>query len=625
VTPTARVMAVAALLVSAAPLGAAERILLELDAREAPRRILHARLSIPVRPGPLTLLYPKWLPGEHGPTGPIADVAGIALTAGGRPVAWQRDPVDMHALHCEVPAGVSVLEMRLDFLTPAAAGGFSSGASATADLALVSWNQVLFYPRGGRPDDLEYEASLRLPPGWTHASALSVVPGEAADPIRFAPVSLTTLVDSPLLAGAHFRVVALDEGAPPHRLNIAADSAAALEIRPETVAQYRNLVRETGALFGSRPYRKYDFLLALSDTIAHFGLEHHESSDNRWSERALVDEDKRRAGFAGLLPHEMVHTWNAKYRRPAGLAIGRFDEPMKGELLWVYEGLTTYLGGILTARSGLLTADEYRQDLALTAAEMGSHRGRSWRPLADTAVAAQILFGARPDGRAWRRGVDFYAESNLLWLEADTLIRRLTEGRKSLDDFCRAFHGGHSGSPSVLPYTFDDVVAGLNQVAPHDWRSFWRKRLDATGEGAPLEGIAASGWRLVYKDTPSSMQKAHEDANETTDVRYSLGFVVTKDGTIPDVVPDSPAARAGVAAGGKLIAVNGRRWSGPVLREAIRAAKDAPVELIVQHGEFIRTHRCAYSEGERYPHLERDQSRPDLLADIIRPKSTPKP
>jgi len=605
--------------------GAAAEVTLEVDARDAARKIFHARLQIPATPGPLTLLYPKWLPGEHGPTGPIADVAGPRITAAGKPLPWTRDPVEMYAVSVEVPSGAGSVDVAFDYLSPAAAGGFSSGASATAMLSVISWNQLLVYPRGADADRLLYAASLRLPSGWSHATALapdaSAETGKSGDLIRFAPVSLTTLVDSPVLAGAHLktRLLSAERDAIPHRLDMVADSEAALEISPVTLDAYRRLVAETYALFGARHYRHYDFLLTLSDGVAHFGLEHHESSDDRVPERCLVDDDKRRAHLAGLLEHEMVHSWNGKYRRPAGLQPGRFDEPMRGELLWVYEGLTEYLGEILTARTADFTPDEYRDALALTAADMQATVGRSWRPLADTAVAAQILYDARPDWASWRRGVDFYPESSLLWLEADTLIRRESGGRRSLDDFCRAFHGPPSGSPAVVPYTVDDVYAALQRVQPYDWKKFWTERLQSTSPSAPLAGIAAAGWKLGWSETPNAIQRAREESDKTTDVRFSIGFVVNDDGTIPDVVPDSPGAKSGVGPGMRLVGVGGRKWSREILRSAIRASKTAPIELLLENGDFYRTCRLDYSGGERYPRLERDAARPDLLAQIIRP------
>jgi predicted metalloprotease with PDZ domain len=610
---------------AAATLRAAEPsgpIRLDVDAREAPRKILHARLVIPTAPGPLTLLYPKWLPGEHGPTGPIADLAGLKITAGGSVLPWTRDPVEMYAFRCDVPAGAASVEVALDYLAPAASGGFSSASSTTTQLAVISWNQVLLYPKGASSDAILIAPSLTLPAGWSHATALDREAGAAGaaaasgSVLRFATVSLTTLVDSPVLAGAHFRSIPL---APDHRIDLAADGEPALAMDDKTLAACKNLVAETGSLFGARHYRHYDFLLTLSDLVAHFGLEHHESSDDRVAERSLIDEAKRKANLSDLLSHEMVHSWNGKHRRPAGLMPGRFDEPMKGELLWVYEGLTQYLGDILAARAAFVTDDQYREMIAITAAEMEATRGRSWRPLADTAVAAQVLYEARPDWALYRRSVDFYPESNLLWLEADALIRRESGGRKSLDDFCRLFFGGRSGPPSVIPYTADDVFAALNQVQPHDWKRFWTERLQATDASRPLAGLSAAGWKLAWSDTPGEMLRAREDAGKTTDARFSIGFLVSDDGAIPDVVPESPAAKAGVAPGMRLVAVNGRRWSHEILREAIRASSKQPVELLVENGDYYRSYRLDYSGGERFPRLERDGSKPDLLTKIITP------
>ena len=620
-SPSRLAAAASLFLLTAALRAAANRpVILEVDAREAPRKIFHAKLVIPAAPGPMTLAYPKWIPGEHGPTGPIADLVGIRFSANGKAIAWKRDPADMYLFRLEVPPGAAAVEASLDYVSPVETGGFSSGASATANLTLISWNQLLLYPADGKPDEIAYEASLRLPDGWKWAGALDAE-GPSAQAIRFAPVPLTTLVDSPILTGAHFRVIDLTREPLVHRLDIAADSEAALEMSPELEAQYRSLVGETGALFGARHYRHYDFLLTLSDHTAHFGLEHHESSDDRVDERSLIDADRRQL-MAGLLPHEMTHSWNGKYRRPADLAIGTFQEPMHGDLLWVYEGLTEYLGQVLAARSGLLTPEQYREDLALTAAEMDHQKGRAWRPLQDTAVAAQILYGARSDWSAWRRGVDFYSEGELLWLEADTILRRESRGSKSLDDFCRLFLGGASGAPKVVPYTFDDVLAALNMILPYDWKSFWRTRLDSTAPGAPLAGIAGSGWKVVYTQEIPDMQRAAEDVHRVTDVRYSLGISVREDGVIPDVLPESPAAAAGVGPGMRLVAVNARRWSPAVLRDAIKRSGSRAIELLVENGEFFKTFRLDDAGPERYPHLERDNARPDILSSIIHPTAS---
>jgi predicted metalloprotease with PDZ domain len=606
-------------------------IRLSVDLSEAPRRIFHARLVIPAAPGPLTLLYPKWIPGEHGPTGPITNLAGIKFAAGGKPLAWRRDDVEMYAFHCQVPPGADSVEVELDYLSPTEGGYFTASPVATTQLAVLNWNLILVYPQGRRADELTYAASLRLPPGWKFGTALPVAHqgGQSGDTVEFAPVSLTTLVDSPVITGAHFRAVPLVvEGAPPHEIDLAGESEAAIGMSPQLARNYTQLVAEALALFGAHHYRGYHFLFALSDYVEPFGLEHHESSDNRLPERTLIEDALRKLG-AELLPHEFVHSWNAKYRRPAGLTTSDFHQPMQGELLWVYEGLTQYLGELLTARSGLRTPEEFRENLAQVAAYLDHRPGRTWRPLADTAVAAQTLYGAPQEWASWRRGVDFYDESALIWLEADVIIRRQNQDRRSLDDFCRLFLGGPSGPPEVKPYTYEDILTALNEVAPYDWRAFFNARLNSTGPRAPLGGLEASGWRVVYTDVPNDLLQAAEREQDFMDLSYSIGLVLKHkkenrdDGRILDVIHGMPAAQAGIGPGMRLVAVNGRAWSPEVLREAVAPATGAqtakqPLELLVENAGFYRTHSLNYHGGERYPHLERDPGRPDLLSEITR-------
>jgi predicted metalloprotease with PDZ domain len=604
-------------------------IRIRVDATEAPRGILHARLEIPVRPGPVTLVYPKWIPGEHGPTGPLVGLAGIKITAAGRTVAWERDLVDMHAFHCRVPPGASLLDVTLDFLFPRP-GGDSWVASSTAQLLTLNWNQVVLYPAGRAVDEIPVVAWLQLPAGWRYGTALQTVKLDSAL-IQFAPVSLATLVDSPVLAGAHFRRVDVSPaGGPPSAVDLACDSEAGLAAGPELIAGWKQLVAEGGALFGARHYRHYDFLVSLSDHLMHDGLEHHESSDNRMPERALVDDDLRLAN-SGLLPHEFAHSWNGKYRRPAGLLSPDFQQPMKTDLLWMYEGLTSYLGFVLTARSGLASPERAREDLAYAAGWLDKRAGRTWRPLQDTADEAQVLYGAPRAWESWRRGVDFYEEGVLIWLEADVLIRQRTGGKRSLDDFCRAFFGASGGArtrgervggaPAVVPYTLDDLVKALGQVAPHDWRAFFAARLRSTSPRPPLGGLEGSGWRLVWADTLNPTLRAAEKDEEHTDLRYSIGVLLDQDGTIADVVPGSVAADAGLGPGMKPLAVNGMRFSIDRLREALREGKNgtAPLELLAENGESVRAYRLDWHGGELYPALARDPAKPDLLAEILKP------
>jgi predicted metalloprotease with PDZ domain len=607
---------------AASALGQTKPIRIEVDATDAPRSILHARLTLPAQAGPLTLLYPKWIPGEHAPTGPVTDLVGLKMSAAGQPVPWVRDSEDMFVFHLEVPKGAQSVEVSLDFLLPPKGDGFSSSASSTARLLVLSWNQVLLYPQGPKASEISFAPDLRLPEGWKFATALPLE-RETADVHEFGKVSLETLVDSPLIAGPHLRTLRLAPDDPvPHWLHIVADSAAALEIKPHDAAHFSTLVKETGALFGARHYRDYHFLLTLSDNVAHFGLEHHQSSDNRRREDYLTNPESLKLG-ALLLPHEMVHSWNGKYRRPAGLATPDYEQPMKSELLWVYEGLTEYLGNVLTARCGLWTDEDFREDLALSAAILDHQVGRKWRPLADTTTAAQLLYEARAGGTAWRRSVDFYPEGELIWLEADTVIRRQTGGRRTLDDFCQAFHGGKSGPPQVKPYTYDDLVEALAKIASYDWRSFFQARVYDVDPRAPVGGIEASGWRLIYNETIPDMLQAAESIHKFTDLSFSLGLSLEEGGGVRDVIPGSPAARAGVAPAMKLVAVNGRRWTAALIRKAIQEAKTntAPIELLVENGDFFQTCAVDYHDGEKYPHLERDPSKPDLLEAILQSRA----
>lgn len=594
---------------------------LNVDARDVGRKLLHAQLRIPASPGALTLVYPKWLPGEHGPRGPITDLVGLHVTAGGKPVAWNRDPVDMYAFHVDVPAGADAVEVSLDFLSPSSLSGFSSAASATPHLALLTWNQLLLYPQGPKSDETIFKPTLRLPAGWKYGTSLVTVQDtRESGRIDFEPVSLTLLVDSPVVAGEHFRVVPLDTSDRPVELDIAADSAAALAIAPEVTEALRRLVMQSDALFGSRHFDRYHFLLTLSDHVAHFGLEHHQSNDTRMAERALIDETLGRLALR-VLSHEYAHSWNGKYRRAAGLATPDYQEPMQGELLWVYEGLTQYLGNLLAVRSGLWTPEQFRERLASSAAELDHRPGRGWRPLVDTAVGAQLHNNAPRAWASYRRASDYYDEGWLIWLDADMLIREQTRGRRSLDDFCRAFLGGTSGPPSVKTYTVDDVVKTLNEVHPHDWRKFLMDRLTSTGPRAPLGGIERSGYRLIYNDKPNQYLEDRADADELTDATFSIGIKVKEDGELQDVIPGTPAYEAGIGPGMKLIAVNSRRFSPDVLRDALlpTSAKPATLTLLVEANELFTQHSFQYGKGVREPHLERDGSKPDLLEKHIAP------
>jgi predicted metalloprotease with PDZ domain len=601
-------------------------VTISVDATSAARKIFHAKLKIPASAGDLTLYYPKWIPGEHAPDGPVIDLAGLKFTASGKTLKWRRDLLDGFTIHVDVPAGETEVNAELDFLSPATfEGGFSAGSSATDKMAVISWNQVLLYPKGWKTDDLTYIATLKLPANWKYGTPLPIesttgdqLNGETQ--IKFKASSLSTLVDSPVIAGEFLKVVKLADD-PLTEMDIAADSAAALAAPQEVWDHYKNLVEQANKLFGAHHYRDYHFLLSLSDHVAHFGLEHHESDDSRIDERGLVDDSARKAS-ASLLPHEYVHSWNGKYRRPAGLATPDYQQPMQDDLLWVYEGLTNYLGTVLTARSGLHTPEQERDDLAMTAAALDHTPGRAWRNLQDTADAAPELYFSPRAWESWRRSTDFYDEDTLNWLWVDVIIRQQSKGTKSIDDFCHLFHGAPSTGPVVKPYTFDDVVSTLTQVVAYDWRGFWTERLTNHGPGAPLGGIEGSGWKLVYDETQSEMERGAEGNWHFVDSAFSIGLQLREDGTITDTIEGMPAALAGIGPGMKLIAVNGRQYSPEVLRAALKAGKGGttPLELLVENTDYYKTYKLDYHGGERYPHLVRDDSKPDVLTEIYKAK-----
>jgi len=613
-----------ALAAMAAPAATAETapIALSLDASHVAQRLLHVSSDIPVAPGPLTLLYPKWIPGEHGPTGPVVNLVDLHLSANGKELAWERDPVEMYALHVVIPAGVTRLAAQADFLFPGEGGNFSSGPGATDALAVLSWNTVALYPQGTSADELRVAPTLRLPAGWTYATALAKQ-GDEGGAIRFATVSLATLVDSPVLAGEH--LVDLDLGVHDgagHHLSIAADRAADLASAGDLTAPMRRLVVEAQALFGARHYGSYRWLLTLSDHVEHFGLEHHESSDDRVDEETIVQEASKRA-LPSLLAHEFVHSWNGKYRRPEGLLSPDFQRPMRGELLWVYEGLTEHLGYLLPARAGFWTPDYYREQIASIAATLDAQTGRNWRPLGDTAVAAQILYGTPADGRPRRRGVDFYDESVFLWLDVDTLLRERSQGKVTLDDFCHRFHGGASSGPAVVPYSREDVIKTLNALVPYDWQGLFAERVDRVTPRLPMSGVERAGWRLVYNDKPNAAIADDESRREDHDWRFSLGFSVSKKETVEEVLPDSPAGRAGMVAGEKVLGVGGHVYSARAVEAALAEAKGgkAPIEVVVADGDAVRIHRIDYHDGPRRPHLERIEGRPDVLTEILKARA----
>jgi len=598
-------------------------IQLSVDLTDAPRRLLHATETVPVTSGPLTLVYPKWIPGEHGPTGPIENFAGFFITADGKPVKWERDKVDMYAFHITVPDGVTRLDIKMDFLA-AASGNFTAGGSTSANLALLSWNTLVVYPDGTDASAVMLTPSVTVPDGWRFGTALEKSGKADGNTTAFKTVSLETLIDSPVLAGRYFRQIELaPEITPKHYLDMAADGPEELELSQSHIDEFDKLVRETGALYKSRHYNSYHFLVTLSDEVAHFGLEHHQSSDDRVMARTFTD-DQSFVLDGLLLPHEFTHSWNGKYRRPAGLATSNYQKPMEGDLLWVYEGLTEYLGDVLAARCGIWTADQYKERLSTIAATYDNRPGRTWRDIQDTATAAQTLYAAGGGWDNWRLSVDYYDEGELVWLDVDTTIRKMTNGKKSLNDFVAKFHGlGGDTPPKVVPYTFDDVVTALNSVVANDWAEFLRTRLDSNAYQAPLGGLTNGGYRLSYSDKPNNWSAMEESQSGTVEFWYSLGLHASSNGTVYDVLKGGIADKAGFGPGMKIVAVNGRAFTPALLRQAIRDGRGAgpAVQAIVENTGYYKVLSLDYHGGERYPLLKRVDGTPDRLDDILKPEA----
>jgi predicted metalloprotease with PDZ domain len=595
-------------------------ISLTVDATQTPLKLIHTHESIPVKPGPLTLYYPKWIPGEHGPNGPVNNVTGLKFSANGNTIPWLRDLSDVFTFHVEVPSGTSQLEVNFDYIEPSGGGFASSALSATDKLIVIEWNQNVLYPAGAPATQIVFHPKLILPDGWKFGTPQHVE-NQSANEITFAPLSLERLVDSPVISGQYYRVYDLTPPGEPihHEIDIVADSEAALNMSPAVQKGMTNLVAEAGKLFGSRHYHEYRFLLTLSDHVAHFGLEHNECNDSRLPERILLGPG---AGLAlgGLLAHEYAHSWSGKFRRPADLATPEYETPMRDDLLWDYEGFTEFAGPLLAARSGLWTAEDYRNNLANISAALGAGRpGRTWRPLLDTAVAV-IGENYAPGWINWRRGTDYYDEGDLLWLEAATIIHQQTQGQKSIDDFCHAFYGGPNNGAEIKPYTFDDVVRSLNSTAPYDWAKFLHDHLNSTSPNPPLGGIENAGWKFLFSDQPPKGETHHGNVGDT----YTIGLRLGNDGTVQDSIVGGPAFQAGISSGMKVVGVNGRLYDHDLLADAITNSpqSSAPITLLVLIDTYYQTSTIDYHGGNRYPHLLRNDSQPDYLDQLASPQTS---
>ena len=600
-------------------------IVLDVDATTISRKILSAHESFPVAsPSEHTidLVYPKWIPGDHAPTGPIADLVNLRFTAGGKLLSWVRDPVDMYRFHIPVPAGTNLLVADFSLVGEYVAGNdFAPGNTSTPVQGDVNWDQLVLYPADTIADNVTVAASIRLPEKWSYATALPH-PSLQGSAIHFDPVSLTTLIDSPLMCGSIMREFDITPKgvSQRHLLDLFEKSAVGLNVPPERIAAYRNLVSEAGALFHSHHYASYHFLVEAQSESSD-GLEHHQSSDDQVPELGMVSPSFS-AEAGNLLAHEMIHSWNGKFRRPAGLATPDYQQPMIGDLLWVYEGLTSYWAEILATRAGLETSAQMKDRMALYQAEMDARSGRGWRNLQEDSRSAQLLYSAGQQWTNLRRSTDYYREGPLLWLQVDSLLREKSHGGRSLDNFAAEFFGPPDGVIAVKPYTYDDLIAALNHVVGYDWNGLLQSNLLATRPTPVSPGLEAAGWTVVYTDEPNGAAVDLETVSQQVDLSTSIGLVLDQDGTIIDLVPDSAAGRAGLAPAQKLMGVNHRVYSADLLRQAIVNAETSqePLDLLTLTEGYYADNSVDYHQGLRSPHLARITGKPDLLTTILQPR-----
>ncbi|MEQ8311960.1 MAG: peptidase M61 [Sphingopyxis sp.] len=589
---------------------------LRVDASDVARGIFHVRQTIPVaKPGKLTLLYPEWLPGKHAPRGAIAEVAGFRATAGGKPLAWSRQPTDVYAFDVEVPAGAKSIEVAFDFLSPTRSN--EGRVVVTPAMMNLQWEQVSLYPAGYFTRQIPVQLDVTLPQGWTGAAALDGLK-VSGNRYSYAATDYETLVDSPMFAGKHFRKWDLGDNV---TLNVVADEEKYLAASPDHIARHAALVSEAVALFGVRHFDRYEFLLALTDELGGIGLEHHRSSENSRNPDYFTKWDDNDAE-RGLLPHELVHSWNGKYRRPDKLWTPDYRTPMQDNLLWVYEGQTSYWDLVLAGRSGMQSKETILGEWATQAANYSVQPGRVWRSVEDTTLDPIIAARKPKPFASWSRTEDYYNEGSLMWLEADMLIRSATRHRKSLDDFAKAFFGGREGDWGQATYDFGDVVAALNAVHPYDWERFLRDRMQTAGRGAPVAGIERAGYRLVWRDTPNSYDRDRMAQSKNLELTHSLGLTLNKDGVASNILWDGLAFRADIVNGTKIVAVDGLSYSRERLEAAIRAAADGktPVRLLVERDGRYRSIEIAYHGGLRWPHLERIEGADDAFDRLLAPK-----
>ncbi len=593
---------------------------INVDATDIAHRIFRVHEVIPAAPGPLTLLYPEWIPGNHSPTGPISKLAGLVVKANGTTLPWTRDQFNVYAFHVDVPQGASGVEVDFQYLSPLSQR--EGRVVMTPEMLDVQWSANTIYPAGYFARQINTEPSVKLPTGWQAGTALEVASRDG-DTLNFKPINYDDLVDSPIFAGKYFKRVDLDPGAStPVHIDIVADDPKFLEIKPEQLKVHQNLVQQMYKMYGAHHYDHYDFLLSLSEKMGGEGLEHHRSSEDGTGTDYFTDWEKSALG-RDLLSHEFNHSWDGKYRRGADLATPNFNVPMGDSLLWVYEGQTQFWGQVMAARSGMWTTDQTHDMLAFVAAtyDQGRPGLASWRNVQDTTNDPTIAQRSPLPYRNYQGSEDYYSAGQMIWLEVDSKLRELSGGKKTIDDFGKAFFGVNPGKWDVDTYTFEDVTKTLNGIAPFDWASYLRTRLD--GHGSLIGGIASHGWKLVYTDKPSAAVKAIEMRRHAADLTYSLGVSVGKGGDIGDVLWDGPAFKAGLSPGMTIVAVNSHDYDADALKDAVTAAakdRSQPIELLVKNFDEYQTIRIDYHGGLKYPHLMREEGKPDTLTALLKPR-----
>jgi predicted metalloprotease with PDZ domain len=586
---------------------------LVVDETRGARRIAFVHEEIRVRPGAVTLAYPKWIPGEHGPTGPIQQFAALRIHSGSASLSWTRDPEDIYTIHVEVPANTDRISVDFDTLME---------NTISDHQLLVAWNTVVLYPRGIDKRQLMIESSILLPPNWQQGSSLRVT-SQTGGRVSFAPVSLERLIDSPVLAGEFFRVVPL-ASTWPAELDITGDSQAAVDKADDAhaVTLFSKLVDQDRAMFGFRHWQTLHLLVSQSEGRPFDGLEHEDSPYTGVGDAGLSKKDQLEKFGWILLAHEQSHSWDGKYRRPAELySKPDYQGPERTSLLWVYEGLNEYVGMLLATRAGFNDAAYMRDYLGRIAADYSHEPGRATTPLVDTAAQDWVLRAFNVGWYSLRRGQDYYDEGALIWLRADTIIREQTQGRRSLDDFLRSFLGQRDTEPIVVPYTREEVEAALSAICPFDWHAFFDTRVYQVNNKPPTDGLEAAGWRLVYNATPNNEPSYSDLLPMSYYGDYSIGISVRKDGTIFDALAGTPGYEAGLGPNMTIVAVDGRVYSADALNEAIAHPRNGKISLLVRNFESVETHEIQYAGGVRFPHLERIPGSHDYLSEILEPRS----